>query len=323
VVAIVFGINAANSKCSCPLCKWNSKLALAFDAVWPLDRSHEEAAECIKKKKEERQGYKNKAIFMFIPMRNIGIDPYMMRITGKLFFFLKIYIEVSVDRNSSGDLSKRPILKKLWDFIELECKITNPFYSVVEENGDTEIKIRETINKNERLLIIKKMFSDNRSLFSLFPENFKDDETLEVLNFVFKEYYDLMEFIMKDHTDTADYTYDEESLIKRLKNWLSFYIILTNDNLITPYVHIFVNHVPELIRLYKNLNIFSMQSLEYLNSRTKLHYFRNTNKQTKSVTTQLLQKQNRMEFINYRGTLDEIPESNIDISVIYEVSIAC
>ena len=238
-------------------------------------------------------------------------------------FFLKIYIEVSVDRNSSGDLSKRPILKKLWDFIELECKITNPFYLVVEENGDTEIKIRETINKNERLLIIKKMFSDNRSLFSLFPENFKDDETLEVLNFVFKEYYDLMEFIMKDHTDTADYTYDEESLIKRLKNWLSFYIILTNDNLITPYVHIFVYHVPELIRLYKNLNIFSMQSLEYLNSRTKLHYFRNTNKQTKSVTTQLLQKQNRMEFINYRGTLDEIPESNIDISVIYEVSIAC
>lgn len=181
-------------------------------------------------KKEERQGYKNKAIFMFIPMRNIGIDPYMMRITGKLFFFLKIYIEVSVDRNSSGDLSKRPILKKLWDFIELECKITNPFYSVVEENGDTEIKIRETINKNERLLIIN------------------------------QEYYDLMEFIMKDHTDTADYTYDEESLIKRLKNWLSFYIILTNDNLITPYVHIFVNHVPELIRLYKNLNIFSMQS---------------------------------------------------------------
>jgi len=167
---------------------------------------------------------------MFIPMRNIGIDPYMMRITGKLFFFLKIYIEVSVDRNSSGDLSKRPILKKLWDFIELECKITNPFYSVVEENGDTEIKIRETINKNERLLIIN------------------------------QEYYDLMEFIMKDHTDTADYTYDEESLIKRLKNWLSFYIILTNDNLITPYVHIFVNHVPELIRLYKNLNIFSMQS---------------------------------------------------------------
>jgi hypothetical protein len=200
----------------------------------------------MKKKKEERQRYKNKAIFMFIPMRNKGIDPFhmCMRITGKLFFFLKIYIEVSVDRNSSGDLSKRPILKKLWDFIELECKITHPFYSVVEENGDTEIKIRETINKNERLLIIKKMFSDNRSLFSLFPENFKDDETLEVLNFVFKEYYDLMEFIMKDHTDNADYTYDEESLIKRLKNWLSFYIILTNDNLITPYVHIFVYHVP-------------------------------------------------------------------------------
>jgi hypothetical protein len=30
-----------------------------------------------------------------------------------------------------------------------------------------------------------------------------------------------------------------------------------------------------------------------------------------------------MEFINYRGTLDEIAESNKDISVIYEVSIAC
>ena len=59
-LAIVFGINAANSKCSCPLCKWNSKLALAFDAVWPLDRSQEEAAECIKKKKKKDKDIKIK-----------------------------------------------------------------------------------------------------------------------------------------------------------------------------------------------------------------------------------------------------------------------
>jgi len=85
---------------------------------------------------------------------------------------------------------------------------------------------------------------------------------------------------MKDHSKY----YDKESLSNRLKNWVGFYLILTTDHLITPYFHTFVNHVLELIRLNKNLNIFSMQSLEYLNIRTKLHFFSKFKQQMNTVT---------------------------------------
>ena len=188
-LAIVMGINAANSKYSCPLCKWNSKIPVDINAEWTLDRSHKEAEECLKKNQDERFGYKHKAIFDFIQLNCFGIDPLHMpmRIIEKLFAFLIDYIEVSVDKNNSADLTKRPVFKKLWDFIETDCNISNPFYTKTKDNGDSKIKMRKTINKNERHYILQKMFETNkdtqikRSLIDFFPEKHHSDNKLNVL----------------------------------------------------------------------------------------------------------------------------------------------
>ena len=97
---------------------------------------------------------------------------------------------------------------------------------------------------------------------------------------VIEEYSELIQFIMKDHTDSDTYKYDEENLKIRLRNWLTYFLILKED--ISVYIHIFVFHVPELIRIYKYLNLFSMQGLENLHCKSKMYYFRQTNRQKKN-----------------------------------------
>ena len=77
--------------------------------------------------------------------------------------------------------------------------------------------------------------------------------------------------------------------------------------------------MPELIRIYGYLNLFSMQGLQNLHSKSKLYYFRQSSKKKNLWQKQLLQKQNRMEFIHHKGRFDELPESNIDIGLIFTV----
>ena len=79
---------------------------------------------------------------------------------------------------------------------------------------------------------------------------------------------------------------------------------------LTPYVHSLVFHVPEFIEKFHHLNLYTTQSLEQLNSVTKTHYFRQTNRRLKDLAfiKQLLEKQNRMEFIYLKGTMTELYE---------------
>jgi hypothetical protein len=71
-----------------------------------------------------------------------------------------------------------------------------------------------------------------------------------------------------------------------------------------------VFHVPEFIAKFHHLNLYTTQSLEQLNSFTKTHYFRQTNRKLKDLAflKQLLEKQNRLEFIYLRGTMTELDE---------------
>ena len=60
------------------------------------------------------------------------------------------------------------------------------------------------------------------------------------------------------HTDIQDFT-------TRVKTWLSVFLSVYQTKHITPYIHIFVNHVPEFLNLCGSLSPFSQQGLEKLN----------------------------------------------------------
>lgn len=76
---------------------------------------------------------------------------------------------------------------------------------------------------------------------------------------------------------------------------------------ITPYIHIFVFHVPEFIAKHRNLNQFTMQGLEKLNE-VKKDFFRKTNRSKDKFTSQLLQIENHREFNSLKGKISELYE---------------
>lgn len=53
---------------------------------------------------------------------------------------------------------------------------------------------------------------------------------------------------------------------------------LFSTSVITPYIHIFVNHVPQFLSLHKNLHQFSCQKLELANKNQSAHFHRATAK---------------------------------------------
>jgi len=137
---------------------------------------------------------------------------------------------------------------------------------------------------------------DNQNLIDIFPENFRNDEFLLTLNFLLKEFYDIFIFIKQDHTDN----FDSADLKKRLIKWLEYCLRL--DQKITPYIHIFVFHVPEFIQKYKNLTLYSMQGLEKRNEIIKQNFSRKTNRKRDLFTETLLKTANRCDinFLNKR-----------------------
>ena len=109
-----------------------------------------------------------------------------------------------------------------------------------------------------------------------------------------------------------------EKLSKDLQIWLQAYLFINeknrNSNTISPYIHVFVYHIPQLIEIHHDLNIFNTQGLEKLNDFSTQYYHSCTNKQNekKEYLNQLFKKQNRMEFYYMNGKIDEFQHNLID-----------
>ena len=293
-LANIHGIKAANSNNPCVWCPWNCQNS-NNNQDWSIsERTHELARVLSDSKKD---GYKNISLLPFIAFEKTVVDPLHMglRITDKIFKKLLHHLEF-LDNNSSIDLNKRPLFKKLWNFFENECGLTTPFE--IDKNTST-FKMR-SLNQNERIKILDTLKYD-KNLLVLFDEK-RDDSKIKILNFILIEFYDLFLFIKQDHTEF----FDEESLKLRLQKWLSFWLKASDKEKLTPYLHIFIHHVPEFIRVFRNLNVFSTQGLEKLNDEIKCNYIRQTNKLRETFVQQLLEKSNRIEFFNLKGTSEEL-----------------
>ena len=61
------------------------------------------------------------------------------------------------------------------------------------------------------------------------------------------------------------------------------------------------NHVPEFLKLYKNIEYFTQQSMEKYNDKASKDYFRPTNHHGASALEQLFLKQNRVQRLSRIG----------------------
>jgi len=290
-LANMTGINAANSYHPCVWCTWCCKSDTDFEKEYAISGRTNELSSTSK----NMLGYKEDPLIDFINFKDCIVDPLhlCLRITDKIFSKVLDHINF-LDGHVATNIScsNNPLMKRLIDFLESECKISSAIFFCKRLK---KLKFR-SINKNEREQILRYLL-EKRDLLDLFYEH-ANDTKLIIFNFVMIEFYKLFMFVKSDHS----VQFDIESLKNKLKYWGKQFVKCTDGEKLTPYLHIFIFHVPEFISVYKNLNLYSMQALEKLNWITKSNYFRHTNRKPSVFINQLLLKANRTEFYHLKAT---------------------
>ena len=91
---------------------------------------------------------------------------------------------------------------------------------------------------------------------------------------------------------------------ERVNNWFTKFCEMYQKRHVTPYIHVLVTHVPELLGRFGSIAQFSQQGLEKLNDMTTKSYFRSTNHRKVYALSQLMDKQNRVEHLENLNTPD-------------------
>lgn len=79
--------------------------------------------------------------------------------------------------------------------------------------------------------------------------------------------------------------------------WVDDYYRVHTSHDVTLYMHVFAKHVTTTIKRHGNLNKFSQQTFEKLNDRITKWYFQATNHHNLDALTQLMNKQNKIEYL--------------------------
>lgn len=270
-LSIVLGIVSATGNHSCPWCHTKITGTLKFDDVWPISRTQELASQAFNDK-DTSIGYINLPIIDFIDFNNCQIDllHLLLRITDKIFEFLIEKLNAYDNNRTSFILSDRPALNHFFKILKEKCRISKPF--IINEKNKI-IKLR-SFNGNERWKIFTTICGENQKLSEFFineenqerRQSLFDGLDLETYDNVWYNFYEIYTIIMtfeqRPHPSI-------ESLKKRLLEWLGFFMRINTGNL-TPYVHAFVYHIPELIERHGDLSLYSLQGLEKLNDFTIL-----------------------------------------------------
>jgi len=85
-----------------------------------------------------------------------------------------------------------------------------------------------------------------------------------------------------------------------LREWGFEYLKIYHTKEITPYIHAMINHVGEFMRIHGCLFPFTQHELEKYNDVMTKDYFCSTGHQGEQVLIQIVQKQNRIEYLRDR-----------------------
>lgn len=274
-IEIMYGLLNATSNFPCPWCHCHKNEFGNMSKQWSIEltelgaRTLEIAKKNIVNRKPDF-GYSKKPILDGIEFKDSVIDTLhlFLRISDNL---LKLILLDIFEADGGNPL--RPNLVIFLNFLEKDCKMLNASYVV-----DKTIELRsfngnELINMFEKSLNLEKLFE--------FPK-------IKDICCLWNEFFTIFLSLKKQ-------TYDLISLENHLFQWLFLFIKCYGSKFITPYMHTFVYHIPEFIRLHGNINLFNLQGLEKLNDISTNNYHRSSNK-SKTYLNQMIQKRNRQEL---------------------------
>ena len=160
MLAIIYGINFANSNCPCVWCIWDKRKLNNIDINEVTNQIKREWS-ILDKEKGARtiedslnfagsNGYVNKPIFSNIPFERIVIDMLhlFLRITDVLYdLFIRDLREIGGKQNTLIDLSKQPELRNFFLDLTEKYNIRRPYYVDCKA-----IKIRELQGPDKKKL---------------------------------------------------------------------------------------------------------------------------------------------------------------------------
>ena len=109
-------------------------------------------------------------------------------------------------------------------------------------------------------------------------------------------------------SEIKGYSYDDwkiDSIKAGLVSWLDEFLALFQSKDVTPYIHAFVNHVPEFLQLHGDLNVFNQQGLEKFNDVSTKMFFKGTNMRGIEALRQSMLKRHRIHVLETEGHVRE------------------
>lgn len=315
MLAILYGINPAQSDQPCIWCDYNikndkvDKYGNFIYSSMKINRTLTESDTLRKNPENGTKGYKEKPIIN-IDFNNCVVDTLhlYLRITEKLFLILFDWIGQNDKGKINQNLSERPLMKRFIDFLTDECKLYHVHYFKEYKTLKESIKLR-SLNSNEYDTIFSTIFKitnnefgDTNGLTRLMvegngkPLDKEANERLNVINHSFFKFFQIYQ-VIKNRKKVQT----ENGLMNAMKN---LFITIKQAKFesclnLTPYLHTLVHHTTEFLDKYKDIDIFNLQGFEKLNSVLRTNYARSTNKKTKIYLKQLLNVRNRNELIHF------------------------
>lgn len=245
----VNGIYAAsgNYPCLWCVCHKDNLSELGYSILDDLQaRNNDKCQEILRKKvKREHLGYKSTSLLSEIPFKKCVPDTLhtRLRIPGVLIKLLITKLAI-LDQYEGTDLINEghKNLTIWYKFLTITCKIKLKLRPYVRDSscGITKDLTGKQIKKVLKKINFKKLFPTLNSK--------------ETIQRIWKGFYEIDKKISKNIIDYP-------TLKTKTENWMKdFLSIYTKDN-VTPYMHIFVNHFHEFLRLYGDLSVFSEQGM--------------------------------------------------------------
>lgn len=236
-----------------------------------------------KSKKDEYYSVKNPPLFSSIGPSQIVIDQLHMflRICDKLFGLLIAELRLLDNITSHTTFSEldRNKLKHVSSLEHVLQMLGIDF--VLGINSETrKLEYRELTGPEK----LKFLSSFNASDF------FSDETRAHCVQKVWNNFRELNEIIKGDAPNP-------DNIETLAKDWCKLYVDTYQARDITPYMHVLRFHVGELVRLHGNIIKYSQQGLEKLNDIVTKQYFRSSSHKGQIALKQVMEKQNRMTFL--------------------------
>lgn len=283
-VLLVYGLKAANSGNPCVYCVVHKD---KFGQFYISSEEHRIIGD------SSQEGQERRPIFDSIPVNKFCVDilHLNMRVTDKLESNLCLNLE---EFDCAHNLADAHYQRKYAEFLE-SISIKKPFQ--INKNK-YEFK---KLNGQEK----KKLFAkiDLEKLFPSLPN-------VKKISKLWKSFSELI----NDIKDEKNYVDDHLYIKGRTKYFGDLYLSVYGANEMTPYLHILISHIHEIIHTVQQnkiaFNDFSMEGLEQMNNAYTTYYIRSNNKKnSQEPIKQILQKRNRIEILTHsRVSVDLISE---------------